>query len=368
MNNNRLLLDDLFRREQSRLVRGSLFDSTPPTLPDDLDWGRVEGMMLGLAIGDALGNTTEGKLHNERQRLHGEIRDYLPNRYAAGGVPSDDTQLTFWTLEQLLSDDGLDAGHLAERFCAQPIYGIGSAVKEFVSNYQSGMRPWHRCAAHSAGNGALMRIAPVLIPHLRSGSASLWADTVLAAIVTHNDAASTSACLAWVYMLWCLLGMSEPPDPLWWPETYVALARGLEGEGCLVPRGGAYQEYRGPLWRFVAEYVAPAYRQGLSVREAGDSWYSGAFLLETVPSVLYILMCHGHDPEEALVRAVNDTKDNDTIAAIVDSAVGALHGVNRLPARWLHGLTGRTAADDDGRISGLLGQAREVFATLQRCQ
>ena len=49
---------------------------------------------------------------------------------------------------------------------------------------------------------------------------------------------------------------------------------------------------------------------------ACDSWYSGAYLLETVPSVLYILERHGHDPEEAIVRAVNDTKDNDTVAAI----------------------------------------------------
>jgi len=38
----------------------------------------------------------------------------------------------------------------------------------------------------------------------------------------------------------------------------------------------------------------------------------GAFLLETVPSVIYILMRHGNDPEESIVRAVNDTKDNDT--------------------------------------------------------
>ena len=64
-------------------------------------------MLLGLAIGDALGNTSEGLNPRDRGRQHGEIRDYLPNRYADGravGLPSDDTQLAFRMLECLLAD------------------------------------------------------------------------------------------------------------------------------------------------------------------------------------------------------------------------------------------------------------------------
>ena len=78
----------------------------------------------------------------------------------------------------------------------------------------------------------------------------------------------------------------------------------------------------------------------MSTVDACNSWYSGAFLLETVPSVLYILERHGNDPEEAIVRAVNDTRDNDTVAAIVGAAVGALHGAIRLPERWRMGSWG----------------------------
>jgi len=80
---------------------------------------------------------------------------------------------------------------------------------------------------------------------------------------------------------------------------------------------------------------------------------------KTVPTVLYLLMRHGRDPEEAIVRAVNDTKDNDTIAAIVGAAVGALHGAGALPARWRDGLLGRTTADDDGRVFELLDRVGE---------
>ena len=47
----------------------------------------------------------------------------------------------------------------------------------------------------------------------------------------------------------------------------------------------------------------------------------GAYRLETVSKLLYLLMQHSHNPEEALIRAVNDTRDNDTVAAIVGAAV-----------------------------------------------
>jgi len=97
------------------------------------------------------------------------------------------------------------------------------------------------------------------------------------------------------------------------------------------------------------------------VLEAGRSWHSGAYLLETIPNILYLLMLYAHDPEETIVRAVNDTKDNDTIAAIVGAAVGALHGKKNLPDRWITQLSGRTSDDDDGRIFELIREARRVF-------
>jgi hypothetical protein len=53
--------------------------------------------------------------------------------------------------------------------------------------------------------------------------------------------------------------------------------------------------------------------------------------------------------------------DNDTIAAIVGTVAGALHGKCRLPARWLDGLLGRTAEADDGRVFELIAAARTLW-------
>lgn len=304
-------------------------------------------MLLGLAIGDSLGITTESLIPSARSERHGEIRDYLPNRHNGDprGYPSDDTQLSAWTLEQLLEDGRINPEALGARFASHRIIGIGSTVRAFSVNWKSGLN-WRECGPASAGNGALMRIAPVLLPHLAVGNCELWADVVLASALTHNDYTSTSACLAFTAMLWELLAMDAPPPSIWWETRYVELAADLEGDVDLHTRGGAFPEWQGPLWRFVQDNLPWARRQGLTARQACDSWYSGAYLLETVPCVLYILSRHAGDPEEAIVRAVNDTRDNDTVAAIVGAAVGALHGASALPRRWRDGLTGCVNLDN----------------------
>lgn len=96
-----------------------------------------------------------------------------------------------------------------------------------------------------------------------------------------------------------------------------------------------------------------------SALEACNAWYSGAYLLETVPSALSLLMRHGHEPEEAIIRAVNDTRDNDTTGAIAGAAVGALHGRRAFPSCRVDSLLGRTREAYDGHAVELLYEARK---------
>jgi len=355
---NLAVLADLFAGNSIRLNRSSLFDQELQPKPPDFNFEKVEGMLLGIAIGDALGKGTESILPAQRNRMYGEIRDYLYQGFSgdARGYPSDDSQLAFWSLEQINQDQSVNPAHLAERFIQSHLYGRGRTIARFLANYRYG-KPWHECGPHSAGNGALMRIAPVLIPHLRPGGKAIWADTALAAMLTHNDSASTAACLAFIAILWEALDMNAPPPGDYWLERYLEIAPELEGETEYKPRGGLFPDYSGPIWKFVEEKVGWADSQGWSTGEACDAFYSGAYLLETIPCVIYILMRYGQDPEEAFVRAVNDTKDNDTVGA----AVGALHGRKGLPARWIENLSGRTAESDDGRMFELIEQARDVF-------
>ena len=144
MSDNRQALDDLFASRQIALERGRLFSATPAAMPPGFEFDYVEGMMWGLAIGDSLGNTSEGLLPGRRRDFHGEIRDYVSSPRRVAGSPSDDSQLAFWTLEQLLSDGGLNPDHLADRFCRSRIFGIGNTVGEFLVNRKAGI-PWYRC-------------------------------------------------------------------------------------------------------------------------------------------------------------------------------------------------------------------------------
>lgn len=363
MSNNKHILRQLFENKRIKIRHSKLFDLPVSPKSDSFDFGRVEGMMLGLAIGDALGITTEGMLPERRRETYGEIRDYLPNRYVGEpkGFPSDDTQLAFWTIEQMIIDRGLKPENLAQRFCSRRIFGIGASVRQFIRNYHDSYNEWYESGVESAGNGALMRIAPMVIPHLKSDDPGLWADTAISAMITHNDTASISACIAMINMIWQLFDMTRPPDPYWWHDQYVIIAKDLEQDKTYRPRGGNFLNYQGPAWKYVQERVLWAHDKGLSVLDACNSWYSGAYLLETVPSIIYILMCHGDDPEEAIVRAVNDTKDNDTIAAIVGALVGALHGKERIPKRWINHLSGRTTDRDDGKIFSLIKEAKSLW-------
>ena len=62
-----------------------------------------------------------------------------------------------------------------------------------------------------------------------------------------------------------------------------------------------------------------------------------------------------------MVRAVNDTKDNDTVGAIVGAAIGALYGREAFARQWVTDLSGRTSMDDDGRGFEIIEAARKTF-------
>ncbi len=325
---------------------------------------RVKGALWGVAIGDALGNTSESLRPSERRSRYGEIRGYLPNRHAHGerlGLPSDDTQLTVWTLETLLEHGWPDPGALAQAFRQHRLYGIGGTLRGFFRKLDQlgpGADPWE-ARQFSAGNGALMRVAGALLPHAWTLDAHALEAVAVASALTHDDPTSTASCVAFARILGLLLQNPDFARPGFFWETFVETARPLEGAPQLRSRvpGNAFQ---GSLCDLVEQQVPQALRQGKSIRSAGEHWYSGAYLLETVPTVLHLLECHFDDPEEAMVRAVTDTWDNDTIAALVGMVLGALHGASAFPHSWRASLSERTTDSDAGRLSRAYGTLRQL--------
>lgn len=327
-------MDDFFEGlcegEAAVVQRGAaIFSEQPEPLGPDA-WDRVEAMLLGVAIGDALGAPSEALLPaarrlmlsstQQQQQQQQDVRDF------AGSFPTDDTQLTFWALDQRIDDD--DPAKLCARL-AQPTTGGGATTAAFAEKLAAGTH-WSRCGAHGCSNGALMRVTPALLPALRDPSPQLWRDAATLGALTHRSSGSVAACVAFVRVLWALLARTKLSG---FVDTFCAVAEQLETEQ-YAPRGGAFAgEGPSTIAAFVRRHVPAALAQGdrISCEEACNSWQSGAFLLETVPSVLYILERYSETPEEAVVRAATDTKDNDTIASIVAAAMGAMHGRAAFP-------------------------------------
>jgi hypothetical protein len=157
------------------------------------------------------------------------------------------------------------------------------------------------------------------------------------------------------------MDMETAPEPMYWLEKFIETLKEFETREDYNPRCIPNIGYRGSLWGYIDKVVRNAYNENLSVIDACSRWHSGAYLFETIPCVIYILMKHGHNFENAIIRAVNDTRDNDTIAAIVGSVLGALHGKSKIPERWLNDLSGRTGDSDDGKIFEILGAAKEFL-------
>lgn len=353
------LLDD----GSIRIHDSPLFHEPLTPLPSEFSFDRIEGMLLGVAIGDALGAPTEGLETHDRHLKYGPVRDYIPYIQSGGmpvGVPTDDTQLTFWTLEQLIQDNGLIPDNLARSFCKHRIIGLGSTVHEFIRNYKDRGKPWYACGSDSLGNGALMRISPLLLPYLIKPHVSLYADTALDGMMTHNSYASNATCVAFIHIFWQLLTMSSAPQPKWWHETYCRLARELEKETSYQPPA-LPGSFRGSLWKYVEMKVTDGLKRNLTTAEFNSELGYGFDLFVTVPAVLYILARHANNSEEAITRAVNDTVDNDSAGAIVGAAVGALHGTGGLPGRWIKDLTGRTHGSNNGHVFKLIQLAKNRF-------
>jgi len=362
---NAPLLRDLIAKKRIRLRDSPVLHQIPAPLPDSFTYEKIEGMLLGLAIGDALGATSEGLKPSDRNGLYGEIRDFQadrrPGHHRPVGVGTDDTQMSFWTIEQLIDDGGLDPQKLAGKFCRHRIWGIGGTVRQFIGNFKDKHSPWYEAGPESLGNGALMRIAPIILPYLHKPVPSMYADAAIATMITHNDFANNASSVAFVRMLWDLLGMESPPEPEWWIDTFCSTAKELEGNTKYRAKGLAFTDYEGPLWNFTLNVCKDALRRKLTVKEACGTWGSGANLFETVPSVLYILATQAGNPEEAIIRAVNDTKDNDSIASIVGAAVGALHGLDGIPERWVKKLVGRIREGGGSQVFRLLLNSKQIF-------
>ena len=295
---------------------------------------RAAGALLGLACGDAAGvpyEFTSAPYDPQRgpEMIGGGLGPYAPGEW------SDDTQMALCIARVAASDtpidseEGLDA--IARGFLdwlREGATDVGTQTRQVLGALRAdddgpgiGARmtalaaELHARSGRTAGNGALMRTAPVALAFLEDPERTAGAARMIAEL-THADPLAGDSCVLWCEAIRRTIVDGEQARPedgfgLLPPErrsAWAALADGTWREAALAPNG------------FTVTALYAALRSIERASPARDSAF-----------------------RTGIAAAVALGDDTDTIAAITGSLLGAWTGAEEIPQEWtdvVHGWPG----------------------------
>jgi ADP-ribosyl-[dinitrogen reductase] hydrolase len=300
---------------------------------------RKTGALLGLAVGDALGTTYEFDRIDQPPYpalASGPATDVVgggPFGLAAGQV-TDDTHMAVCLARSLAERGRLDVEDVARRYVAwsEHAFDIGNQtgaalarIERGTSPHAAGMTVWRDSGRRAAGNGSLMRTAPIGVA---------CADPIDAAIadsmITHADPRCVLACAVFDAAIAGGGVLEAARDAL-----PVAARRLADND----------DEYRAALASAVADLerdltaaagpVPGVYGGELDVHRTGGF----------VRVALRLALWHAHHTaswRDAVVDVASRGGDADTNAAIVGALLGARDGAAAIPEAWRERVLGAT--------------------------
>lgn len=278
---------------------------------------RYRGTLLGLAVGNTLGLPVESWPSAEiRRRYPKGIREIDPLEVK---LPWDDDLAQAVILaEAILEYDTLRNDDLAARMVSwfeSNGRGMGAQTRAVISALRQGMLAseaaklvWERDGGQPAGNGAVMRCAPVAM-RWPQDPVKLLEETENSSRVTHYDPRCSWSAFA------VNLGVAEALGGR--TASIDSIADALEGAGV------------GPHTLYAVRDVA-----GHSLEYLRLDGSAIGFTLKAMQAGLWCLE-HAEDFEESLVAVIQAGGDTDTNGAVAGAILGALHGASAIPARWV---------------------------------
>jgi ADP-ribosyl-[dinitrogen reductase] hydrolase len=278
---------------------------------------RSRGCLIGLAVGDALGTTVEfsarGSFAPVADMIGGGPFELSPGQW------TDDTSMALCLGHSLVERRGFDALDQMRRYCrwqetgylssTGKCFDIGRTVSAALDRFRATGDPIAGSTdPQTAGNGCLMRLAPVPMfyaPDLDAAS-RLAGDSARS---THGAAECVDACRLFARMLVRAL---QGADKL---QVLSADADSFVGAGSVtaIARG----QYR-------AKPQAEISGSGYVI----DSLEAALWSFATTVSF-----------RDAVLTAVNLGDDADTTAAICGQLAGAFYGMAGVPSAWVSRLT-----------------------------
>lgn len=276
--------------------------------------------MFGLAVGDAVGTTLEfrppGSFEPISDMIGGGPFKLEPGQW------TDDTSMALCLADSLVQMQGFDPTDQMERYVRWMDHGylssngrcfdIGNTVQGALRKFLDTGEPYSGSTdAYSAGNGSLMRLAPIPLAFYATPAEAIQRAAQMSR-TTHGARAAVDACR---YYCGLMIG---------------ALA------------GASKKELLGPAFEPVpglrsAERLAPEIETvalgSFRTQDPPDIAGTG-YVVKSMEAALWAFH-KGRSFEESVLLAANLGDDADTTAAICGQLAGAFHGLSGIPERWL---------------------------------
>lgn len=306
---------------------------------------RARAALLGLAVGDALGATNEFRRLNADPfpRLmdgpHTEIVGGGPHQVKAGQV-TDDTHMACCLAQSLRELRRLDEEDIARKYraWAEVAFDIGNQTRAVLTRrteeslpHLAGKRHWVENSRRPAGNGSLMRTAPIGVFFAKDRAALIDASLRESAI-THFDPRCQLACAVFNGTLAAAI---TGPGSLK-KEQLLAETRTV-----LTVAADELAQRHPDVIREVQD-ASTALQEDLSFALKDDPELYGPELhmllkegfVRVAFRLAYWELFHAPSFEAALIDVANRGGDSDTNAAICGALLGAVYGEGAIPGRW----------------------------------
>lgn len=299
-------------REQERHVHGCRAMAEPCSgLTKSAIMDRAAGALLGLAVGDAVGTTLEFSPRDDKATAQTDMVGGGPFGLAPGEW-TDDTAMALALADSLLAEGGLDEADLLDRFvrwwkegeysCTGNCFDIGITTSGSLRRWiETGERHSGPTAPNTAGNGSLMRLAPVAIRYWNDPAGRRDA-AARQSMTTHGAAEAVDACILYA-------------------DLIAEAIAGLPRSQVLAPR-------KVELAREVSRIAGGSWRtkDRMQIRGSG-------YVVDALEAAIWCV-ARSSDFRGAVLLAANLREDADTTAAIAGQLAGALCGASTIPDEW----------------------------------
>ncbi|MCP4158783.1 MAG: ADP-ribosylglycohydrolase family protein [Deltaproteobacteria bacterium] len=285
---------------------------------------RAAGCLLGLACGDAVGTTVEFSKPGSFPMVTDMVGGG-PFQLKAGEW-TDDTSMALCMATSLVKCNFFDPVDQMERYYRWydtgylssngKLFDIGKTVRLALVEFKKTGDPMSGSTdENSAGNGSIMRLAPIPIKYFPDKQKVIYYSGE-SSKTTHGANESVDACkLLGLLIYRALSGFSKKE---------ILSSKGIDLD--LTPK--------------ILEIAEGSYKKKSRKKIQGSG-----YVVESLEAALWCFY-HSNSYKESILKAVNLGRDADTTAAICGQLSGAYWGKTGIPEEWLLKLVMRSEIEN----------------------